>query len=129
MAESKLPPPSFGEKMADRVARFGGSWKFIGVFFTIMAIWIVANSVQFLWKPWDPYPFILFNLILSMLASIQAPIIMMSQNRQEARDRERVDADYWVDVRTEKKIDRMEETLNSVADTVGAIKSKRDASI
>lgn len=108
---------SFGDQLADKVAEFGGSWKFIIVFFTVMAIWIAANSVYFLWHPWDPYPFILFNLILSMLAAIQAPIIMMSQNRQETRDRMRAENDYQVNLKAEIEIralsERMDQLLHS----------------
>ena len=103
-----------GDKLADKVAEFGGSWKFIILFFTVMAIWIVANSVYFLWHPWDPYPFILFNLILSMLAAIQAPIIMMSQNRQEARDRLRAENDYQVNLKAEIEVRGMSERLDQL---------------
>jgi uncharacterized membrane protein len=105
---------SFGDQLADKVAEFGGSWKFIILFFTVMAIWIVANSVYFLWHPWDPYPFILFNLILSMLAAIQAPIIMMSQNRQEARDRLRAENDYQVNLKAEIEVRTMSERLDQL---------------
>jgi len=108
---------SFGDQLADKVAEFGGSWKFIIIFFVVMGLWIVANSVYFLWHPWDPYPFILFNLILSMLAAIQAPIIMMSQNRQETRDRMRAENDYQVNLKAEIEIraisERMDQLLHS----------------
>ena len=84
---------SFGQHMADRVASFGGSWRFIILFGTIMLIWISINSIVLLRRPFDPYPFILLNLVLSCLAAVQAPIIMMSQNRQEAKDRLRSEHD------------------------------------
>ncbi|MDE1939060.1 MAG: DUF1003 domain-containing protein [Alphaproteobacteria bacterium] len=105
---------SFGDQLADKVAAFGGSWKFIILFFAVMAVWIVANSVYFLWHPWDPYPFILFNLILSMLAAIQAPIIMMSQNRQESRDRLRAENDYQVNLKAEIEIRVLSEKVDQL---------------
>ena len=105
---------SFGDQLADKVAEFGGSWKFIILFFTVMAVWITANCVYFLWHPWDPYPFILFNLILSMLAAIQAPIIMMSQNRQEARDRLRAENDYQVNLKAEIEIRAVSERMDQL---------------
>ena len=105
-----------GERIADKMASFGGSWTFIFIFFGIMAAWIVFNSVALLWKPFDPYPFILFNLFLSMLAAVQAPIIMMSQNRQEARDRLRAENDYQVNLKAEIEIralsDKMDQLLH-----------------
>lgn len=105
---------TFGDRLADKVAEFGGSWKFIILFFVVMALWIVANSVYFLWHPWDPYPFILFNLILSMLAAIQAPIIMMSQNRQEARDRLRAENDYQVNLKAEIEVRALSEKMDQL---------------
>jgi len=78
---------SFGERLADRIATFGGSWTFLICFGAFLALWIGMNAVVLVWRPPDPYPFILLNLVLSCLAAIQAPIIMMSQNRQEAKDR------------------------------------------
>ena len=105
---------TLGERISDKVAEFGGSWKFIILFFTVMAIWIVANSVYFLWHPWDAYPFILFNLILSMLAAIQAPIIMMSQNRQEDRDRLRAENDYKVNLKAEIEIRALSEKMDQL---------------
>ena len=109
--ESNLTP---GAKIADKVASFGGSWKFIIIFFAVMAVWIVANSVVLLWKPFDPFPFILFNLILSMLAAIQAPIIMMSQNRQESRDRLRAENDYQVNLKAEIEIRVLSEKMDQL---------------
>lgn len=93
-----------GAWVADRVAEFGGSWKFIILFAVMMLVWILVNAVMLATNPFDPYPFILLNLILSCLAAIQAPIIMMSQNRQEAKDRARADHDYRVNLKAELEI-------------------------
>jgi len=93
-----------GERVADRVAEFGGSWSFIVLFWTVLGGWIILNSVSLLTHPFDPYPYILLNLVLSCLAAIQAPIIMMSQNRQEARDRLRAEHDYGVNLKAELEI-------------------------
>jgi len=95
---------TFGERLADQVAGFGGSWVFIGTFFGLLMLWIVLNSVQLAGAPFDPYPFILLNLVLSCLAAIQAPIIMMSQNRQEAKDRMRAQYDYRINLKAELEI-------------------------
>jgi CRP/FNR family cyclic AMP-dependent transcriptional regulator len=96
---------TFGEKLADTVAKFGGSWTFITLFAVILVIYTMINHV--IQQPWDPYPFILLNLFLSMLAAIQAPIIMMSQNRQDARDRLRSELDYRVNLKAELEIGEM----------------------
>ncbi len=98
---------TFGERVADRLAGFAGSWTFIITFFCIFVSWIVVNSLYLLSKPFDPFPFILLNLILSCLAAIQAPVIMMSQNRQEARDRIRAEHDYEINVKTEILVEEM----------------------
>jgi len=103
-----------GAKVADKVAEFGGSWKFIFIFFGVMAVWILVNTVPLLWRPFDPFPFILFNLVLSMLAAIQAPIIMMSQNRQEARDRMRAENDYQVNLKAEIEIRVLSEKMDQL---------------
>lgn len=95
---------TLGERLADKVAEFGGSWRFIICFGVILAVWIALNSLVLLWRPFDPYPFILLNLVLSCLAAIQAPIIMMSQNRQEAKDRLRGEHDYRVNLKAELEI-------------------------
>jgi uncharacterized membrane protein len=111
--ESQL---SFGNRVADNVAAFGGSWKFIILFFIILVIWIAGNSMLLFGQPFDPYPYILMNLILSCLAAIQAPIIMMSQNRQEAKDRLRSEHDYRVNLKAELEIRhlnaKMDQLLN-----------------
>ncbi|HEX5020881.1 MAG TPA: DUF1003 domain-containing protein [Candidatus Binatia bacterium] len=103
---------TFGQRVADRVATFGGSWIFIGTFFLLLAAWIGANSVATLLGPFDPYPYILLNLMLSCLAAMQAPIIMMSQNRIEARDRLRSENDYQVNLKAELEIRQLHEKLD-----------------
>lgn len=95
---------TFGEQLADRVAEFGGSWRFILSFAVVMAAWITVNSVAVLRQSFDPYPYILLNLVLSCLAALQAPVIMMSQNRQEAKDRLRGEHDYRVNLKAELEI-------------------------
>jgi len=96
---------TFGERVADGVARFGGSWYFIFAFASVLLVWVVINTLLvFRKEPFDPYPFILLNLFLSMLAAIQAPVIMMSQNRQDARDRIRSELDYQVNLKAELEI-------------------------
>jgi uncharacterized membrane protein len=98
---------TFGQKMADKVASFGGSWVFIIIFVIVLATWIILNSfilIGFGSKSFDPYPYIFLNLILSMLAAIQAPIIMMSQNRQVYKDRLRAEHDYEVNLKAELEI-------------------------
>src|SRR5574343_1875730 len=95
---------TFGEKLADRIADFGGSWTFLIVFGLFIVAWIMINSLLLYWRPVDPFPFILLNLLLSCLAAVQAPIIMMSQNRQEAKDRLRARNDYQVNLKAELEI-------------------------
>ena len=90
-----------GEKAADVAAKFAGSWTFIFSFWLVMFVWITFNIMFTMFKPFDPYPFILLNLVLSCIAAIQAPLILMSQNRQEAKDRIRSDNDYRVNLKTE----------------------------
>jgi uncharacterized membrane protein len=103
---------SLGEIMADRLADFGGSWLFIGIFCGILSIWIVMNSVVMLTKPFDPYPYIFLNLILSCLAAMQAPVILMSQNRQEARDRIQAEHDYRINLKAELEIRHLHEKID-----------------
>ena len=104
--------PTLGQKMADSVASFGGSWTFITIFGTFLLIWICINIFWFSNKGFDPYPFILLNLILSCLAAIQAPIIMMSQNRQEEKDRDRSKKDYIINLKSELEIRILHEKLD-----------------
>lgn len=103
---------TFGQRLSDRIADFGGSWTFIIFFFLALFIWIGINIFVLVNKPFDPYPFILLNLILSCLASIQAPIIMMSQNRKEARDRLRSENDYKINLKAELEIRVIHEKLD-----------------
>lgn len=103
---------SLGDRLADGVAKFGGSWKFILIFFFFLLLWIAINSFLLLSRPFDPYPFILLNLMLSCLAAIQAPIIMMSQNRQEAKDRMRSLHDYQINLKAELEIRHLHEKLD-----------------
>jgi uncharacterized membrane protein len=103
---------TFGDRIADRVADFGGSWTFIIAFFTVLVVWMAVNTTLIMRRPFDPYPFILLNLVLSCLAAIQAPIIMMSQNRQEARDRLRSENDYQVNLKAELEIRHLHEKLD-----------------
>ncbi|HET9056245.1 MAG TPA: DUF1003 domain-containing protein [Chitinophagaceae bacterium] len=95
--------PPFSSRIADKVASFGGSWAFIITFFTLLGLWIIANLFM-ITRPFDPYPFILLNLILSCIAAIQAPIIMMSQNRKEQKDRQRAQNDYLINLKAEIEI-------------------------
>ena len=101
-----------GDAISDKVASFGGSWKFIIFFFVVLFLWIIINSIVLLQKPFDPYPFILMNLILSCIAAIQAPIIMMSQNRQEKKDRLRSENDYKVNLKSEIEIRTLHEKVD-----------------
>lgn len=107
-------PPSFGDKLADKVAAFGGSWNFIILFMVILVVWMLINAFLFHNKGFDPYPFILLNLILSCVAALQAPVIMMSQNRQEAKDRERAEHDYKVNLKAEVEIRMLHEKLDHI---------------
>ncbi len=103
---------SFGERLADRIATFGGSWTFLICFGAFLALWIGMNAIVLVVRPPDPYPFILLNLILSCLAAIQAPIIMMSQNRQEAKDRLRSQHDYQVNLKAELEIRHLHDKID-----------------
>jgi uncharacterized membrane protein len=104
---------SLPEKMSDGLAKFAGSWRFIMIFGAILAFWIFTN-IKLLSNPFDPFPFILLNLILSCIAAIQAPIIMMSQNRQEKKDRMRSDNDYKIDLKAEFILEDMYNKLNKL---------------
>lgn len=103
---------TFGQVVADKVASFGGSWTFIISFFVFITIWIGSNVFLLLNKGFDPYPFILLNLILSCIAALQAPVIMMSQNRQEEKDRERAKKDYMINLKSELEIRMLDEKLD-----------------
>lgn len=103
---------TLGQRMADRIAEFGGSWRFISIFAAVLLVWIAINSIVLILKPFDPYPFILLNLVLSCLAAIQAPIIMMSQNRQESKDRLSAQHDYLVNLKAELEIRHLHEKMD-----------------
>lgn len=103
---------TFGERLSDHIAEFGGSWKFLISFGAVLVIWIAINGVILVTHAFDPYPFILLNLILSCLAAVQAPIIMMSQNRAEARDRLRAENDYKINLKAELEIRHLHEKLD-----------------
>ena len=105
-------PSTFGQRAADKIASFGGSWTFILLFGAILFIWIFINGFWLANSSFDPYPFILLNLLLSCLAALQAPIIMMSQNRQEEKDRERAKKDYMVNLQSELEIRGLHEKLD-----------------
>ncbi len=103
---------TIGQRIADRVAEFGGSWTFILSFFGFLTIWIIANVFFLRSHTFDPYPFILLNLILSCIAALQAPVIMMSQNRQEQKDRERSKKDFMINMKAELEIRILHEKLD-----------------
>ena len=103
---------TFGQKLADKVAEFGGSWGFIIFFMTFLVAWISLNVFWLSNHGFDPYPFILLNLILSCIAAIQAPVIMMSQNRQEEKDRERAKKDYKINLKSELEIRELHEKID-----------------
>jgi uncharacterized membrane protein len=107
---------TFGDRLADRIARFGGSWTFIILFLSTLAAWAVLNSVVLAWydEVFDPYPYIFLNLVLSMLAALQAPVILMSQNRQAARDRLAAGHDYEVNLKAELEIMGLHEKLDRI---------------
>jgi CRP/FNR family cyclic AMP-dependent transcriptional regulator len=111
---------SFGDRIADSVARFGGSWTFIILFGVVLVVYSGTNIVL-KGRAWDPYPFILLNLFLSMLAAIQAPVIMMSQNRQDTKDRVRGELDYDVNLRAEAEIQTLSRKLNMLTDKIGDV--------
>lgn len=103
---------TFGERMADKVARFGGSWTFILSFTIVLVLWMAVNVTGLFKQPFDPYPFILLNLVLSSLAAVQAPVIMMSQRRQETKDRLRAENDYRINLKAELEIRQLHEKID-----------------
>ena len=107
--EQKL---TLGQRLSDKLSNYAGSWGFILTFVGVLLLWIIINSVLLIWRHFDPYPFILLNLVLSCLAAIQAPIILMSQNRQEARDRLRAEHDYLVNLKAELEIRHLHEKMD-----------------
>jgi uncharacterized membrane protein len=121
-------PATFGERIADKVASFGGSWPFIGLFVAFLVLWVAINTAWLLSKPLDPYPFIFLNLILSMVAALQAPIIMMSQNRHGQQDRKMAEHDYEVNLKAEIEILALHDKLEQVRveHTQALIKSQQE---
>ncbi len=105
---------TLGERLADRIADFGGSWAFIASFFFLISAWIALNTMKLFGPPLDPFPYILLNLVLSCIAAIQAPVIMMSQNRQEAKDRLRAEYDYKVNLKAELEIRHLHEKVDHI---------------
>lgn len=105
---------SFGERVADGVARFGGSWTFIGLFMLFLGLWVATNVWLLRANPFDPYPFIFLNLLLSMLAALQAPVIMMSQNRHAEHDRAAAEHDYQVNLKAELEIMALHDKLDQL---------------
>jgi len=107
-----------GQKIADKVASFGGSWTFILLFALILAVWMFVNAEFFNKTPWDPYPFILLNLVLSTLAALQAPVIMMSQNRQSTKDRIKSDLDYEVNMKAELEVAHLHNKIDKIYERI-----------
>ena len=103
---------TFGQRLSDRIAIFGGSWRFIFLFALVLVIWMGINTFLLIVRPFDPYPFILLNLVLSCLAAVQAPVILMSQNRQEARDRKRAEHDYKINLKAELEIQQLHQKVD-----------------
>jgi uncharacterized membrane protein len=108
------PKPTLGQRSADLVTRWVGSWKFIITLFIIMAIWIGMNIYAIYWNVWDEYPFILLNFVLSCLAAVQAPIILMSQNRAAEVDRKRAEYDYAVNRKAEREVSNIQKDLDEI---------------
>ena len=115
---------TFGDRVADRVASFGGSWPFIIMFLSGMVVWVSIN--QLISKPFDVYPYILLNLFLSMLAALQAPVIMMSQNRQSGKDRLKSDLDYQIDLKAELEIAHLHKKVDQIYENMQAYISQRE---
>ena len=114
---------SFGQRAADKIAKFAGSWAFIFSFTGVLILWMVVNTVLAA-KAFDPYPFILLNLVLSCVAAIQAPLIMMSQNRQEEKDRRRAENDYKVNLKTEIMIEDLYDKVNAILAKQSALEKR-----
>ena len=112
LANPPLETLTSGQKISDKVARFGGSWKFIILFGVVLILWIIFNAVAIGKYKFDPYPFILMNLILSCIGALQAPIIMMSQNRQEEKDRMRSENDYLINLKAEMQIRSLHQKID-----------------
>ena len=122
----KDKPDTVGQRAADRIAKFAGSWGFILSFIAVLAGWMTCNILMAT-KAFDPYPFILLNLVLSCVAAIQAPLIMMSQNRQEEKDRRRAENDYKVDLKTEIMIEDLYDKVNAILAKQSALEKRLNA--
>lgn len=109
---------TFGQRIADKVAAFGGSWTFIIIFGVVLAVWVVLNSTALLSRHFDPYPYILLNLFLSMIASVQAPVIMMSQNRLSSKDRLKSDLDYEVNLKAELEVAHLHRKVDHIYERI-----------
>jgi uncharacterized membrane protein len=107
-------PSTLGERASDKLTQIAGSWVFIICFLVFLFIWMIINAVWLIERSWDPYPFILLNLVLSCLAAIQAPIILMSQNRQAQKDRQRAEYDYAVNRKAERGIQDLRKQLDRI---------------
>lgn len=118
-------PSTLGEQWADKVAEFGGSWTFIIFFGSVMLVWIGLNSLALRQHAFDPYPYILLNLVLSCLAAIQAPIIMMSQNRQETKDRQRAQNDFLINLKAEVEIRDLNKKVDALTNTLLALQQQQ----
>ncbi|OIN60635.1 DUF1003 domain-containing protein [Arsenicibacter rosenii] len=125
--EDDNTPLTFGERLADKVADFGGSWTFIITFALIIFGWIALNSFILYKQAFDPYPYILLNLMLSCLAALQAPVIMMSQNRQETKDRQRAQNDYLVNLKAEIEVRTLNEKLEAMSQLLEEMKQQQQA--
>ena len=123
--ESRKEKYTLGQRAADTIAKFAGSWAFIFSFTGVLVLWMVVNVILAA-KAFDPYPFILLNLVLSCVAAIQAPLIMMSQNRQEAKDRERAENDYKVNLKNELIIDDLHRKMDLILENQRKLNRRLD---
>lgn len=114
-----------GQKAADAIAKFGGSWTFIIIFFVFLVMWMIVNSIFLIKKPFDPFPYILLNLTLSTLAAIQAPVILMAQNRQAERDRVDAKYDYAINRKAERENQQLQRDLDKITQMLKEIKRKK----
>lgn len=119
---------SFGQRLADKISTFGGSWTFIIIFFTILVVWMVVNSFFLVSPkvPFDPYPYILLNLMLSTIAALQAPVIMMSQNRQTQKDRLDITENYKVSLKTDLEITRLHQKIDELTQIISSNNSHNE---
>ena len=117
---------TFGQRLADRVTTFGGSWAFIISFFIFLLVWVLVNSFWLSrFESWDPYPFVFLNLILACLVSLQAPMILMSQNRHQERDRAKAEKDYMINRKAEREIEIIQKELRAIKRLVCGKKGRK----